>query len=158
MSQRSRRDEDMKREILRVFAETSAGSRRIWRRLNAEGVTIARCTVERLMRDMKISGGPRPVTTDGPKIRRWYVDFHAGALFVVDEDARKIVAYERTGVISTERVLTALETAIWGAAWHHGHTVITYSERLAASGVDTTLGPVGDSPMAQSMIQWYNGS
>ncbi|MFC0110838.1 IS3 family transposase [Kibdelosporangium aridum] len=148
----------MKREILRVFSETSAGSRRIWRRLNSEGVKVARCTVERLMRELKISGGPRPTTTDGLKIRRWYVDFHSGALFVVDETARKIVAYERCGTISTERVLTALESALLSAAWHHGHTVITYSERLAASGVDITVGPVGESPMAQSMIQWYNGS
>ena len=109
------------------------------------------------MRELKISGGQRPVP-GGAKIRRWHVDFFGGALFVVDESARKIVAYERCGTVTTEFVLDALETALWGAAWHHGHTVISYSERIVASGVDNTVGPIGESPMAQSMIEWYNGS
>nr|WP_042193179.1 IS3 family transposase [Kibdelosporangium sp. MJ126-NF4]CEL20614.1 Mobile element protein [Kibdelosporangium sp. MJ126-NF4]CTQ89525.1 Mobile element protein [Kibdelosporangium sp. MJ126-NF4] len=145
---------DLKREILRVFAETSSGSRRIWRRLNEEGLQVARCTVERLMREMKISGGPRPAA-DGPEIRRWFVDFVDGALFVVDESAHRILAYERPGVVSTELVLDALEGALWGGAWHSGHTAIRYSKRLAASGVDISTGTVGESPTAQSMIQWY---
>ncbi|ALG11402.1 IS3 family transposase [Kibdelosporangium phytohabitans] len=154
-SLRSRRDEDLKREILRVFAETSSGSRRIWRRLNEEGIQVARCTVERLMRDMKISGGPRPAET-GPGVRRWFVDFADGVLYVVDESARRILACERSGVATTEVVLNALESALWGGTWHPGHTVIRYGERLAASGVDISTGTVGVSPTAQSIIQWYS--
>ncbi|MEU4173302.1 IS3 family transposase [Streptomyces sp. NPDC026665] len=32
------------------------GARKIWRHLNRQEVTVARCTVERLIRDLKITG------------------------------------------------------------------------------------------------------
>ncbi|CAM3912915.1 HTH LytTR-type domain-containing protein [Kibdelosporangium persicum] len=109
------------------------------------------------MRELKISAGPRP-PSGGPPLRRWFVDYYGGALFVVDESARKVLAYERCAPLTTDLVLSALETALWGGAWHHGHTTIRYSERVVASGVDLTVGTAGESPLAQSMIQWYHGS
>ncbi|MDC8444177.1 IS3 family transposase [Halomonas aquamarina] len=42
------------------------GSRKVWRQLCREGVEVARCTVERLMRRLGILGvvrGQRPFTT-----------------------------------------------------------------------------------------------
>jgi transposase InsO family protein len=57
----------LKPEIARVFAENFAvyGVRKVWRQMNREGFTIARCTVERLMRDMGLHGVIRgkPVRT-----------------------------------------------------------------------------------------------
>jgi putative transposase len=32
------------------------GARKVWLELNAQGVTVARCAVERLMRDLGLSG------------------------------------------------------------------------------------------------------
>ncbi|MBE0401866.1 IS3 family transposase [Halomonas sp. FME1] len=42
------------------------GARKVWRQLRREGVNVARCTVERLMRRLGIRGvvrGLRPFTT-----------------------------------------------------------------------------------------------
>ena len=54
LSARARQDVALKPEIARVFAENFAvyGVRKVWRQMTREGFPIARCTVERLMRDM----------------------------------------------------------------------------------------------------------
>ena len=54
LSARAQRDQMLKPEIARVFAENFAvyGVRKVWRQMQREGFDIARCTVERLMRDM----------------------------------------------------------------------------------------------------------
>lgn len=51
-------------EIRRVFDENFGvyGAPKIWAQLNREGIRVARCTVERLMRDMGIRGGVRGKT------------------------------------------------------------------------------------------------
>ncbi|KGB53639.1 putative transposase for insertion sequence element [Sphingopyxis sp. LC363] len=40
--------------MLRVFAENFGvyGVRKVWRQMNREGIVVARCTIERLMRDL----------------------------------------------------------------------------------------------------------
>jgi transposase InsO family protein len=55
---RARRDLALKPEILRVFSENFAvyGARKVWRQMKREGFDIARCTVERLMREMGLQG------------------------------------------------------------------------------------------------------
>lgn len=60
-SNRQLRDQIQKAEILRTYEATGRiwGARRIWRQLNAEGIPIARCTVERLMPDLALPGGRR---------------------------------------------------------------------------------------------------
>ena len=51
-SARQLRDAEIKTEIARVHAENYGvyGARKVWLALNREGVPVARCTVERLMR------------------------------------------------------------------------------------------------------------
>src|ERR1700691_1780096 len=58
---RLRRDADLKVEIRRVFEENFRvyGVRKIWRQLQREGFSAARCTVARLMRDMGLQGAIR---------------------------------------------------------------------------------------------------
>lgn len=67
LSVRARRDIALKPEVARVFAENFAvyGVRKVWRQMVREGFAIARCTVERLMRDMGLQGVIRgkPVRT-----------------------------------------------------------------------------------------------
>jgi putative transposase len=59
LSARAQRDMVLKPEVARVFAENFAvyGVRKIWRQMLREGFDIARCTVERLMRDISWDGG-----------------------------------------------------------------------------------------------------
>ena len=67
LSARAQRDMALKPEIARVFAENFGvyGVRKVWRQRKREGFDIARCTVERLMRDMGLAGVIRgkPVRT-----------------------------------------------------------------------------------------------
>jgi len=51
-SARSRRDAELRSQIRRVWESNFGvyGARKVWRQLQREGVVVARCTVERLMR------------------------------------------------------------------------------------------------------------
>ncbi len=58
---RARRDVEFREEIERVWKENFGvyGVRKVWRQLLREGVDVARCTVERLMREMELQGAVR---------------------------------------------------------------------------------------------------
>ena len=67
-SARARRDDELKGHIRRVHEASFGlyGSRKVWRQLLRDDVTIARCTVERLMKAMGLAGvrrGKSCVTT-----------------------------------------------------------------------------------------------
>ncbi|MQX38319.1 IS3 family transposase, partial [Roseospira navarrensis] len=51
----------MRVEIRRVWDENFgvSGADKVWRQLRREGLEVARCTVERLMRDMGLQGAVR---------------------------------------------------------------------------------------------------
>jgi len=51
-SQRAQRDDQLMTDIQRVWQENHGvyGADKVWRQLNREGIAVARCTVERLMR------------------------------------------------------------------------------------------------------------
>jgi putative transposase len=57
-SKRAIRDEQLKVEIQRVYDSNMFvyGADKIWAQLNDEGIRAARCTVERLMREMGLTG------------------------------------------------------------------------------------------------------
>ncbi len=57
-SDRAVRDEELKAEISRIWDANYGvyGARKIWLALNREGIGVARCTVERLMRDLGLEG------------------------------------------------------------------------------------------------------
>jgi len=74
-AERDVRDEELKKEIMRVWKEKGRGvygARKVWHELNREGIVVARCTVERLMREMGIRGAsagrkkPRTTVPAGP--------------------------------------------------------------------------------------------
>jgi len=60
-SPRAIRDAQLKAHIGRVWEENLFvyGAAKIWAQLNNEGIRVARCTIERLMRDMGLSGARR---------------------------------------------------------------------------------------------------
>ncbi len=57
-SRRQVRDESLKADIERVHAANYGvyGARKVWLALNREGIEVARCTVERLMTELGLSG------------------------------------------------------------------------------------------------------
>ena len=55
---RSRRDAELRTEIRRIWEENFRvyGVRKVWRQLRREGISAARCTVARLMRELGLRG------------------------------------------------------------------------------------------------------
>ena len=60
-SRRHVRDEELKAPISRIHASNYGvyGARKGWLALNREGIAVARCTVERLMADLGLTGATR---------------------------------------------------------------------------------------------------
>lgn len=157
-SPRKQRDEALKAEILRVWQANFQvyGARKVWRQLNREHISVARCTIERLMRILGIQGvvrGKRYKTTIAePAAQRpadlvqrqfqatrpnqlWVADFTYVATwtgvvyvaFVIDVFARCIVGWRVARSMHTALVLDALEQALWSRTDTEG--VIHHSDR-----------------------------
>jgi len=143
-SSREKSDEYFCKEIQRVWEANFQvyGARKIWHQLNRDGIMIARCTVERLMRTMGLQGAVRGKvkrTTIPSKenhdpfdlVHRdfsasrpnqlWVADFTyvatwAGFVFVafvIDVFSRMIVGWRAARSMSADLTLDALEQAIW---------------------------------------------
>jgi transposase InsO family protein len=143
-SARAISDEQWRIEIRRVWEANYGvyGARRVWAALRREGHQIARCTVERLMADMGLTGvqrgrrvrttvadtaAPRPpdlvdrrFSAERPN-QLWvtditYVSTWEGWLyvaFVLDVYSRVIVGWQIASHLRTELVLDAIEMAIF---------------------------------------------
>ncbi len=143
-SARSRRDDALRPLIRRVWELNFGvyGARKVWRQLQREGVVVARCTVERLMRLEGMVGvvrGEKKRTTipdedaarpadlvdrsfvaDRPD-RLWladltYVPTWSGfvyAAFVVDAFSRFVVGWRVSSSLRTDLALDALEQALY---------------------------------------------
>jgi putative transposase len=144
-SARAVRDEELRGEILRVWGNNLEvyGADKIWTQLNREGIRVARCTVERLMRQLGLSGARRgrayKVTTrsderqhrpsdlvdrqfhaDEPN-RLWvadltYVKTHSGwvyAAFILDVFSRMVVGWQISESLRSDLAIDALEMAVW---------------------------------------------
>jgi transposase InsO family protein len=144
LSARALRDEELKAEIRRVHAEHFGvyGARKVWRQLHREGIAVARCTVERLLRELGLRGAVRgktrrTTTPDATAARPadlverdfsatrpnqlWvadltYVASWSGFVYValvVDAFSRFIVGWQASRSLRTDLALDALEMAIW---------------------------------------------
>ncbi|MGI5048029.1 IS3 family transposase [Streptomyces sp. JAC25] len=143
-SPRSLRDEQLTEKIRRIHADNYGvyGARKIHAALVREGVEVARCTVERLMRAAGLRGvirakSPR-TTRPAPEIDRpadlverqfsataynqlWvadvtYIRTFSGwvyAAFVIDVFSRMVVGWQVATSLYTDLALDALEMAIW---------------------------------------------
>jgi transposase InsO family protein len=146
--ERAKRDEKLSGEIRRVWDENFSvyGAEKVWRQLRREGVDVARCTVERLMRVNGLRGAVRgrafKVTTvaDEAAVRPpdlvqrefraerpnqlWvadltYVATWAGFVyvaFVIDVFARSIVGWRVSSSLRGDLALDALEQALHARA------------------------------------------
>ena len=94
---RARRDRMLKDEIRRVWEENFQvyGADKVWKQLKREGIVVARCTVERLMKQMGLRGVVRGKTirttvSDGSKpcpkdlVKRQFTAERPNALWVSD--------------------------------------------------------------------------
>jgi transposase InsO family protein len=156
---RTRRDEVLASHIERVWQTNLQvyGARKVWRQLQREGITVARRTVERLMRADGLRGALRgkTVRTTRPDpaspcpldhVNRqfvaqrpnqlWVSDFtyvstwqgFVYVAFVIDVFARCIVGWRVSRSMQTEFVLDALEQALW-ARQPERQTLIHHSDR-----------------------------
>ena len=155
---RLQRDRVLMPQIRRVHDENFGvyGARKVWRQLGREGIGVARCTVERLMRSLGMQGvvrGRKCRTTipDGgterplDRVNRqfqasrpnqlWVADFTYVATwsgfvyvaFVIDVFARRIIGWRVSRSMHAELVLDALEQALWSRSAIQG--VVHHSDR-----------------------------
>ncbi len=138
---------------LRVY-----GADKVWRQLLREGVAVARCTVERLMRRRGLQGarrgkGVRTTVPDAKaacpldrvnrqfKAQRpnqlWVADFtyvstwqgFVYVAFVVDVFARRIVGWRVSSSMQTDFVLDALEQALYARRSERDGELVHHSDR-----------------------------
>ncbi len=143
-SVRALRDQGLKTDIARVFDANFGvyGARKVWHQLHREGVEVARCTVERLMRELGIEGvrrgktrrtttpeetAPRPADlvernfSAARPNELWVADLTYVATwsgfvyvaFIVDVYSRFIVGWQTSRSLRTDLAIDALEMAIW---------------------------------------------
>ena len=158
-SARARRDVALRAEIRHVFEGNFGvyGVRKVWRQLGRDGVSVARCTVARLMRQMGLRGvirGKEARTTipskapcPADRVNRqfrvarpnllWLADFTYVATwqgfvyvaFVIDAFARRIVGWRVSKTAHAGFVLDALEQALHERRPVHGSGLVHHSDR-----------------------------
>ena len=134
----------MRTAIRRVWEDNFRvyGAQKVWRQLQREGFDLARCTIERLMREMGLQGvirgrtkrttipadrESRPLDLVQRRFRAdrpnqlWVADFTYVATwsgfvyvaFVIDVFSRMIVGWRVSSSMSADFTLDALEQALW---------------------------------------------
>jgi transposase InsO family protein len=134
------------------------GADKVWKQMNREGIAVARCTVERLMRQQGLCGVRRGkvIRTTTPdtsapcpldRVNRqfnaqrpnqlWVSDFTyvstwQGWLFVafvIDVYARRIVGWRVSSSMRTDFVLDALEQALFDRQPERNESLVHHSDR-----------------------------
>ncbi len=159
-SPRAIRDAWLKEEIQRIWKEHRSiyGADKVWAQLKREGIPTARCTVERLMRELGIRGVvrgkvirttwpgelterpadlvDRQFRAEAPN-RLWvcditYVKTHSGWVylaFVIDVFSRRVVGWQASRSLRTDLALDALEMAIWARRGEKLDGLVHHSDR-----------------------------
>ncbi|MFM0307744.1 IS3 family transposase [Paraburkholderia sp. RL17-383-BIF-A] len=161
-SVRAIRDERLRPEIERVWRANMQvyGADKVWRQMNRERIAVARCTVERLMKQLGLRGvmrgkrvrttvpdaiAPRPLDRVNRQFKAerpnqlWVSDFTyvstwQGWLyvaFVIDVFARRIVGWRVSTSMTTDFVLDALEQALYARRPGDDGTLVHHSDRGA---------------------------
>lgn len=134
------------------------GVEKVWQKLCAEGIPVARCTVQRLMRELGFRGAVRgkavrTTFADGTAERPedlverqfvalapnhlWvaditYVKTHSGWIyvaFVIDVFSRRVVGWQASRSLRTDLALDALEMAIWMRRGQDLESLVHHSDR-----------------------------
>ena len=157
---RTQRDDTLVPHIERVWQANMRvyGADKVWKQMNREGVVIARCTVERLMKRLGLQGvrrgkvvrttisdmrAPCPLDRVNRQFKAerpnqlWVSDFTyvstwQGWLyvaFVIDVYARRIVGWRVSSSMHTDFVLDALEQALYARQPERDGALIHHSDR-----------------------------
>ena len=163
-SARRIRDEALQVKLRQVHAEHFGvyGARKLWRQLTREGILVARCTVERLMRALSLPGvvrgksrrttlpdehAPRPAdlvsATSGrppPTGSGWLTSptcaprrASSTSPFIIDVYSRYIVGWQASRSLHTDLALGALEQALWSRQGPFGG-LVHHSDRGEQGG------------------------
>jgi transposase InsO family protein len=159
-SVRAKRDAEVIPRVQQVWEANMQvyGADKVWKQMNREGIAVARCTVERLMRRLGLQGvmrgkvvrttisnvkAPCPLDrvnrvfkADRPN-QLWVSDFTyvstwQGWLyvaFVIDVFARRIVGWRVSSSMRTDFVLDALEQALYARQPERDDALIHHSDR-----------------------------
>ncbi len=156
---RAKRDEALRPQIKHVWDSNGRvyGADKVWKQMNREGISVARCTVERLMRQQGLCGVRRGkvVRTTTPdtvapcpmdlvhrqfKAERpnqlWVSDFTYVSTwqgwqyvaFVMDVYARRIVGWRVSSSMRTDFVLDALEQALFDRQPKGNESLVHHSD------------------------------
>ena len=159
---RARRDEKLIVEVERVWQANLQvyGADKVWRQLRREGIAVARCTVERLMRKAGLRGVVRGkvvrTTVAGTAVvcpldlvnrqfrverpnQLWLSDFtyvstwqgFVYVAFVIDAFARRIVGWRVSSSMKTDFVLDALEQALYARQPELEDGLVHHSDRAS---------------------------
>ncbi|MDO9484347.1 MAG: IS3 family transposase, partial [Hydrogenophaga sp.] len=157
---RAPRDDTLVPHVERVWQANMRvyGADKVWKQMNREGVVIARCTVERLMKRLGLQGvrrgkvvrttlsdmkAPCPLDRVNRQFKAerpnqlWVSDFTyvstwQGWLyvaFVIDVYARRIVGWRVSTSMHTDFVLDALEQALYARQPERDGALIHHSDR-----------------------------
>ncbi|CAB3810954.1 IS3 family transposase ISBt3 [Paraburkholderia fynbosensis] len=139
------------------------GADKVWKQMNQEHISVARCTVERLMKQLGLRGvmrgkrvrttvldaiAPRPLDRVNRQFKAarpnqlWVSDFTyvstwQGWLyvaFVIDVFARRIVGWRVSSSMTTDFVLDALGQALYARRPGDDGTLIHHSDRGSQGG------------------------
>jgi transposase InsO family protein len=157
---RAQRDDGLCEHVRRVWDENKQvyGPRKVWKQLKREKHKVARCTVERLMRQLGLRGtirgrkfkvttvpdstAPRPMdlvtrqfTATRPN-QLWVADFTYVATwrgftyvaFVIDVFSRRIVGWRASNSLRTDLALDALEQALYDRPIGESERLIHHSD------------------------------
>jgi len=158
--ERAKRDDQLAPQIERVWRANMQvyGADKLWKQMRREGIVVARCTVERLMKRLGIQGARRGkvVRTTTPdtsapcpldRVNRqfkadrpnqlWVSDFTYVSTwqgwqyvaFVIDVYARRIVGWRQSSSMRTDFVLDALEQALYDRQPERDDALIHHSDR-----------------------------
>ena len=157
---REKQDEHLMPDIQRVWHANMQvyGADKVWKQMNREGIAVARCTVERLMRRLGLRGvrrgkvvrttvsdanAPCPLdrvnrqfNADRPN-QLWVSDFTYVSTwqgwqyvaFVIDVYARRIVGWRQSSSMRTDFVLDALEQALYDRQPQRDDALVHHSDR-----------------------------
>ena len=157
---RAKLDDTLKPEIQRVWQANMRvyGANKVYKQMKRERITVARCTVERLMKCLGLQGvrrGKVVRTTVGDmsaaapldRVNRqfkadrpnqlWVSDFTYVSTwqgwqyvaFVIDVYARRIVGWRQSSSMRTDFVLDALEQALYDRQPERTDALIHHSDR-----------------------------
>jgi putative transposase len=158
------RDAFLKVKVMELWEDREKGrrvygARKIWLALNRAGIPVARCTVERLMGELGISGvrsgrkRPRTTVPGDPEARpsdllercfaapapnrRWVADITyvmtvsgwVYTSFIMDLYSRRIVGWQVADNLRADLALDALEMAIWARRHDDLDGLVHHSDR-----------------------------